>query len=96
MMGFTRHYPIILPSLLPHSPGPIVEIAKGGFLMICSLSSEKNIDLDKIKAAEKELGVTLLAFSCHDISAATVDAEALKKIQALEQELGVSLVAVKG
>jgi hypothetical protein len=63
--------------------------------MICSLSNVENINLDKIKAAEKELGVTLLSFSCHDITAETVDAEALKKIQALEKDLGVSLLAVK-
>ncbi|MCP4114758.1 MAG: hypothetical protein GY737_05010 [Desulfobacteraceae bacterium] len=63
--------------------------------MICTLSNVEKIDLDKLKAAEKELGVTLLSFSCHDITAATVDAEMLKKIEALEKELGVSLVAVK-
>ncbi|ACN17687.1 hypothetical protein HRM2_46310 [Desulforapulum autotrophicum HRM2] len=64
--------------------------------MICSLSNVKNVDLDKIKAIEKELGVTLLAFSCHDTTIAPVDAEVLKKIQAVEKDLGVSLVAVKG
>ena len=64
--------------------------------MICSLSNVKNVDLGKIKAIEKELGVTLLAFSCHDTTFANVDAEVLKKIQAVEKDLGVSLVAVKG
>ena len=64
--------------------------------MICSLSNVENVDLNKIKAIEKDLGVTLLAFSCHDTAMATVDAEVLKKIQALEKDLGVSLVAVNG
>lgn len=64
--------------------------------MICSLSNSKNVDIDKIKAIEKELGVTLLSFSCHKTTMATVDAEVLKKIQAYEKDLGVSLVAVEG
>jgi hypothetical protein len=64
--------------------------------MICSLSNSKNVDIDKIKAIEKELGVTLLAFSCHKTAMADVDAEVLKKIQAYEKDLGVSLVAVEG
>lgn len=63
--------------------------------MICSLSNEKSIDLDKIKAAEKELGITLLSFSCHEIKAASVNDEVLQKIQTLEKELGVTLVAVE-
>lgn len=62
--------------------------------MICSLSNLKEQDLDQIRSLEKELGKTLLAFSCHQSNvAALADAE-LGKIQLLENNLGISLVAL--
>jgi hypothetical protein len=65
--------------------------------MLCSLSTKLGPeDLQAINALEKELATPLLAFSCHDLKPADVNAEHLSKIQALENRLGISLVAVKG
>lgn len=47
-----------------------------------------------ISLVESELGVTLLAFSCHDAEPALVDKKILDKIQSVEEKLGLSLVAV--
>lgn len=64
--------------------------------MICSLSSNvSESTLKTITNLEKELGKTLLAFSCHNLKPSTLSADQLKKIQALENKLGVSLVAVE-
>jgi hypothetical protein len=64
--------------------------------MICSLSNNvKDTTLKTITELEKELGKTLLAFSCHDLKASTLQADELKKIQEVENKLGVSLVAVE-
>ena len=64
--------------------------------MLCSLSNLKEQDIEQIQAAEKDLGVTLLAFSCQDMSPASLEADKLEKIQALESKLGLALVAVAG
>ncbi|WP_321496083.1 hypothetical protein [uncultured Desulfobacter sp.] len=63
--------------------------------MICSLSNLKDQDVAQIKDLEKELGVTMLAFSCHDTKPTTLENATLEKIQALEKNLGVALVAVQ-
>ena len=63
--------------------------------MLCSISNLKDHDVDQVKQLEAELGVTLLAFSCHDTEAALLEKETLEKIQAAERKLGLSLVAVK-
>jgi hypothetical protein len=42
----------------------------------------------------KDLGQTLLSFSCHNIAPAVIDDEALSKISDLEKKLGVVLLAV--
>jgi len=63
--------------------------------MLSSLSTkldEKTITT--IKNLEKDLGKTLLAFSCHSLNPAEVSREQLAKIQKVEKELGVSLVAI--
>jgi hypothetical protein len=62
--------------------------------MLCSLSSLKDQDLDKIRSLENELGKTILAFSCHQAAPAALDNSQLSKIQGLEKEMGLSLVAV--
>jgi hypothetical protein len=65
--------------------------------MLCSLSTKLDSNnLQAITDLEKELGLPLLAFSCHDMQPAEVKPEQLSKIQALEGKLGVSLVAVRG
>jgi hypothetical protein len=63
--------------------------------MLCSLSGLDESMVTEIQALEKDLGKTLLSFSCHDIQAAEVREEDLEKIKALENKLSVSLVAVK-
>lgn len=63
--------------------------------MLCSFSTLDNTNLEEIQTLEKELGNTLLSFSCHDIEPAIIDDEALSKIADLEKKLGVVLVAVK-
>jgi len=63
--------------------------------MLCSLSMNVNdATLQTINDLEKELGKTLLAFSCHDLKASELNAAELSKVQAVENSLGVSLVAV--
>jgi hypothetical protein len=62
--------------------------------MLCSLSKVESLDLDAIQGLEKDLGKTLLAFSCHDLKPAEIKDEELSKINELENKLGVVLVAV--
>ena len=65
--------------------------------MLCSMSTKLGSkDLQAITDLEKELGIPLLAYSCHDFEPAQVQADQLAKIQALESQLGLSLVAVRG
>jgi hypothetical protein len=65
--------------------------------MLCSLSTKLDSkDLQAITDLENELGLPLLAFTCHDMKPAEVKTEQLSKIQALESRLGLSLVAVRG
>jgi hypothetical protein len=64
--------------------------------MICSLTN--NIDtavLKTINDLEKDLGKTLLAFSCHALNPSALSADELQKVQDAEKKLGVSLVAVE-
>lgn len=64
--------------------------------MICSLTS--NIDeatLKTVSDLEKDMGKTLLAFSCHAVNPSTLSADELQKVQDVEKKLGVSLVAVE-
>jgi len=63
--------------------------------MICSLAKLEENNLQKITDLEKDLGSSLLAFSCYDYKAAKVTEGQLSKIQKLEKELGLSLVAVQ-
>ncbi len=64
-------------------------------IMLCSLSNLNSQDIDQVRTLEKELGITVLAFSCHEAEPALLDKETLDKIQAAEDRLGLSLVAVK-
>lgn len=58
--------------------------------MLCSLSTK----LGAIKTLEKELGKTLLAFSCYPLKPAEISKDQLAKVQEVEKKLGISLVAV--
>ncbi len=64
--------------------------------MICSLASKvEETTLQTIKDLEKDLGKTLLAFSCHDCNASALSADELQKVQEVEKKLSISLVAVE-
>lgn len=63
--------------------------------MLCSLSNTVNESaLQTIQKLEKDLGKTLLAFSCHNLNPSSLSDEELQKVQEVEKNLGVSLVAV--
>ena len=65
--------------------------------MICSLTS--NMDeatLKTLTGLEKDLGKTLLSFSCHALKPSSLSADELQKVKDAEKKLGVSLVAVDG
>jgi len=62
--------------------------------MFCSLSNLEQTNVDEIKQLESELGITLLAFSCHSAKPSVLDKKKLEKIQSAESRLGLSLVAV--
>lgn len=63
--------------------------------MLCTLSNLGKQDIDQIRSLENELEQTLLAFSCHEMDSAIIDADKITRIQQLEKKLGISLVAVK-
>lgn len=63
--------------------------------MLCSLSTKlEEKDIRAIMDLEKELGKTLLAFSCYPMNPAAINNEELAKIKKVETDLGISLVAV--
>jgi hypothetical protein len=64
--------------------------------MMCSLARLEPKTLNAIQSLEKELGRPLLAFSCHDVSAAELKDDQLARIRKLETELNIYLVAVQG
>ena len=63
--------------------------------MLCSLSQLDGTKVDQIKAAEKKLGKTLLAYNCYESKPEELSTHELKEIQVLENKLGVLLIAVK-
>jgi hypothetical protein len=65
--------------------------------MLCSLDTQMTPEShEKIKALEKDLGKTLLAFKCHDLKPSELSESELQKIKDVETRLGLSLVAVDG
>ena len=62
--------------------------------MLCGIAKLENDKLETIQNLEKEVGKTLVAFSCHDVKPAELSSEQLTKIQEAEKKLGLSLVAV--
>ncbi len=64
--------------------------------MLCSISTNINEStLQAIKDLEKDLGKTLLAFTCHDVKPSILTGEELNKIKDIEKNLGISLIAVE-
>ena len=51
--------------------------------------------LSRLKSAETELGITLLAVQSADVAAAEMTDAQVKRLKEFEQELGLVLVAVK-
>jgi glutathione peroxidase-family protein len=72
----------------------IIKIFKGGLTVLCSYASVTEEKLNALQKMEKEVGQTLLAFSCQQFQPAQLTDEQLEKIQDLEKELGMVLVAV--
>lgn len=62
--------------------------------MVCSFSNLNDSALKSIQKLEKEIGKTLISFSCRDIKPAVLADDVLAKVQKLEKELSVSLLAV--
>ena len=64
--------------------------------MLCSLATKLDQgQMEEISSLEKDLGTPILAFACHQMDAAPIDAAQVDRIKALEDRLGVALVAVK-
>ena len=63
--------------------------------MLCSLSQLDKEKITSIESAEKKLGKTLLAFSCHDTPPAKLTEEEVALVKETEKKLGICLVAVK-
>lgn len=63
--------------------------------MICNLSKMEQSQLEAVKATEKKLNKTLLAFTCHDLSADTLTDTELQAVKDLESRTGLVVVAVK-
>ena len=61
---------------------------------VCGYSNLEESTLQRINDLEKNLGITLLAFSCDQLKTASLDPEQLKQLQSAESELGISLIAV--
>lgn len=63
--------------------------------MMCSLATDLGASqLEEIRALEKQLGATVLAYGCHELQPAEASDQQLDEIKKLEEKLGVVLVAV--
>ena len=64
--------------------------------MLCSLATKLDQgQIAEIETLEKDIGVPILAFACHQMDAAPIDPAQIDRLMALENRLGVALVAVK-
>jgi sugar phosphate isomerase/epimerase len=64
--------------------------------MLCSLATKLDEDqIAEIEALAKDVGTPVLAFACHQMDAAPLDAAQIDRLVELEKRLGVALVAVK-
>jgi hypothetical protein len=63
--------------------------------MLCSLATKLDQgQIADIETLEKDLGVPILAFACHQMDPAPIDAAQIDRLTELENKLGVALVAV--
>ena len=64
--------------------------------MLCSLATKLDQDqIQEIETLAQDMGTPVLAFACHQMDAAPIDAAQIDRIKALEDKLGVALVAVR-
>jgi hypothetical protein len=64
--------------------------------MLCSLATKLDQgQIAEIETLAKDMGTPILAFACHQMDAAPIDAAQIDRIKALEDKLGVALVAIK-
>jgi hypothetical protein len=63
--------------------------------MMCNVTRLDDAKVQQIKAVEQEVGKTLLAYSCYNVSPADLNKDELARISEAEQKLGVVLVAIK-
>jgi hypothetical protein len=64
--------------------------------MLCSLATKLgDEEIARIRALEKDTGLTLVAFACHPLDPASATPDQVDAIKGLEEELGMALVAVK-
>ncbi len=62
--------------------------------MICAYAGMEGKKLEALQRAEKDMGRTLLAFSCQDVKPASLSEEQVGRIKTLEKELGIVVVAL--
>jgi hypothetical protein len=66
-----------------------------GVTMLCTLEKIEQEKLDAVKALERELGKTLLAFHCSgEAKPADLTQKELERIREVEDKLNLALVAV--
>jgi sugar phosphate isomerase/epimerase len=64
--------------------------------MLCSLATKLDQgQIAEIEALAQDLGAPILAYSCYQAEAASIDDAQIARIKDLESKLGVSLVAVR-
>ena len=63
--------------------------------MLCTLAQLENDQLADIQTLEKNLGKTLIAFSCKHVGIVSLKEDELSQIKQVQKKLNVSLVAVK-
>jgi hypothetical protein len=61
---------------------------------VCGYSRLANEKVEQIHQLEKEIGTTILAFSCGSLEYANLTGPQISRLQDAEKKLGVSLVAV--
>jgi hypothetical protein len=64
--------------------------------MLCSLATKLDQgQIQEIETLAQDVGTPILAFACHQMDAAPLDAAQIDRIKSLEDKLGVALVAVR-
>ena len=64
--------------------------------MLCSLATKLDQgQISEIESLARDLGTPILAYSCYQADAASMDDAQIGRIKDLEDKLGVALVAVQ-